>query len=114
LLGQLGIFLKQAGDFSNTVENLRDKLMDPASKNQFLKQIGRYADNLPGTPRFWQSRKDELLSLGEQSPPHIWFTLSAADSFWWDLTSILPSGCKPCHFPHLVDAYVSIRMDVYV
>ena len=114
LLGQSGVFLKQAGDFPQTVEDLREKLMDPASKNQLLKQIGRYAGNLPGTPGFWQSRKDELLSLCEQSPPHIWFTLSAADLFWWDLATILPSGCKPSQFPHLVDAYVSMRMDMYV
>jgi hypothetical protein len=55
----------------------------------------RYAGNLPGTPGFWQSRKDELLNLCEQSPPHIWFTLSAADLFWWDLKQMLPVGSKP-------------------
>ena len=83
-LGQSGIFLKQASlDFPKTIEDLREQMQDPASKNKILKQIGRYAGNLPGTPGFWQSRKDELLSLCEQSTPHIWFTLSAADNFWW-------------------------------
>jgi hypothetical protein len=43
---------KQAGDIPNTVEDLRDKLMDLASKNQLLKQIGRYAGNLPRHQNF--------------------------------------------------------------
>ncbi len=115
LLGQSGIFLKQASlDFPKTIEDLREQMQDPASKSKILKQIGRYAGNLPGTPGFWQSRKDELLSLCEQSTPHIWFTLSAADNFWWDLRKILPAGAKPSSFPHLVDGYVAMRMDSYV
>jgi ATP-dependent DNA helicase PIF1 len=114
LLGQSGIFMKHAGDFPTTIQELRQSLQDPASKNKLLKQMGKYAGNLPGTPGFWQSRKDELLSLCEQSPPQIWFTLSAADMFWWDLRNILPAGSKAHTFPHLVDGYVAMKMDAYV
>ena len=50
LLGQSGIFLKQARlDFPKTIEDLREQMQDPASKN------------------------------------NIWFTLSAAVNFWWQL-----------------------------
>jgi hypothetical protein len=114
LLGQSGVFMKQAGDFPTTIQELRQSLQDPASKTKILKQMGKYAGNLPGTPGFWQSRKDELLSLCEQSPPQIWFTLSAADMFWWDLQNILPAGSKSYMFPHLVDGYVAMKMDAYV
>jgi hypothetical protein len=115
LLGQSGIFLKNlAESFPSTLEDLRFQLQNPLMKSSLLKKIGRYAGNIPGTPGYWQSRKDELLSLCEQSPPHIWFTLSAADTFWWDIASILPPGGKPAQFPHLVDLYVSMKMDAYV
>ena len=115
LLGQSGIFLKNSAEsFPSTLEDLRLQLQDPLLKSSLLKKIGRYAGNIPGTPGYWQSRKDELLSLCEQRPPDIWFTLSAADNFWWDIVSILPPGGKPAQFPHLVDFYVSMKMDAYV
>ena len=115
LLGQSGVFLRnRAESFPSSIDELRMQLQDASSKSSILTKIGRYAGNVPGTPGYWQSRKDELLNLCEQSPPHVWFTLSAADVFWWDLKQVLPPGSKPSSFPHLVDAYVSEKMDEYV
>jgi hypothetical protein len=115
LLGQSGIFLRNwADNFPESLDELKVQLKNASLKSSLLTKIGRYAGNVPETPGYWQSRKDELLKLCEQSAPHIWFTLSAADTFWWDLKQVLPPGTKPSSFPHLVDAYVFEKMDEYV
>jgi hypothetical protein len=87
-------------------------LADPVASIAVLKSISRYAGNVLGTPGYWSRRKDELTSLCEQSPPHLWFTLSAADLHWEDLKQHLPSDSTSN--PHLVDAYFALRVSIFI
>ena len=87
-------------------------LEDPVASTTLLKSISRYAGNVLGTPGYWARRKDELTSLCEQSPPHLWFTLSAADLHWADLKQHLPS--ESTSNPHLTDSYFALRVSLFI
>lgn len=76
-----------------------------------MKLINRYAGNCLGTNGYWSRRKEELVSLCESRPPHLWWTLSAADLHWPDLLRFVSN---PAHAPHLVDAWFKLRVQEYV
>ena len=115
LLGQSAIFLKQHengdADFPTSREALLDALQDPTRSSRILKLINRYAGNCLGTNGYWSRRKEELVSLCETKPPHLWWTLSAADLHWPDLRRFVDN---PAQAPHLVDAWFTLRVQEYV
>ena len=115
LLGQSAVFLKQHengdSEFPSTREELLEALQDPVRSVNILKLINRYAGNCLGTNGYWSRRKEELVSLCESRPPHLWWTLSAADLHWPDLRRF---ASDPIHAPHLVDAWFTLRVQEYV
>jgi ATP-dependent DNA helicase PIF1 len=115
LLGQSAVFLKQHecgnSDFPSTREELLEALQDSVRSVNILKLINRYAGNCLGTNGYWSRRKEELVSLCESRPPHLWWTLSAADLHWPDLRRFVTD---PIHAPHLVDAWFTLRVQEYV
>ena len=76
LLGQSAVFLKQheSGDSEvpSTREELLEALQDPVRSASILKLLNRYAGNCLGTNVYWSCRKEELVSLCESRPPHLW------------------------------------------
>ena len=115
LLGQSAIFLKQHengdAEFPTSREALLEALQDPTRSSRILKLINRYAGNCLGTNGYWSRRKEELVSLCETRPPHLWWTLSAADLHWPDLRRFVDN---PAQAPHLVDAWFTLRVQEYV
>ena len=115
LLGQSAVFIKQHefgdAEFPSTREELLEALEDPVRSAKMLKLINRYAGNCLGTNGYWSRRKEELVSLCEAKPPHLWWTLSAADLHWPDLRRFV---ADPIHAPHLVDAWFTLRVQEYV
>jgi len=115
LLGQSTVFMKQHehgdAEFPSTRDGLLEALEDPVKSVQMLKLINRYAGNCLGTNGYWSRRKEELVSLCESKPPHLWWTLSAADLHWPDLRRFVSD---PLHAPHLVDAWFTLRVQEYV
>ena len=112
LLGQSAVFLKQRDcDFPKSKEELLAALSDPLESGNMLKLIGRYAGNCLGTNGYWSRRKEELVSLCGQSPPHLWWTLSAADMHWPDLKRFASNHLRA---PHLTDAWFAFRVEEYV
>ena len=115
LLGQSAIFLKQHengdAEFPTSREALLEALQDPSRSSRILKLINRYAGNCLGTNGYWSRRKEELVSLCEAKPPHLWWTLSAADLHWPDLRRFVDN---PAQAPHLVDAWFTLRVQEYV
>ncbi len=112
LLGQSAVFLKQRDcDFPTSKDELLSALMNPEESGRVLKLIGRFAGNCLGTNGYWSRRKEELVSLCAQSPPHLWWTLSAADLHWPDLKRFVND---PTNAPHITDAWFSLRVEEYI
>jgi hypothetical protein len=111
LLGQSAIFLKQHenadAEVSTSREALLEAVQDATMSNRILKLINRYAGNCLGTNGFWSRRKEEVISLCETKPPHLWWTLSAADLHWPDLRRFVGNIAQASH---LVDAWFSLRV----
>ena len=53
--------------------------------NKFMQTEDGYAvfDGIPGSPRYWQKMKYDLIAKMEQlGPPQLFYTLSCADKRW--------------------------------
>ena len=69
-----------------TSENL-----DTGKKRVHLKDLFQIFKQVPGTPKYWKSAKNELIAKVKQLGPfHLFFTLSCGESRWFEVfTSIL-------------------------
>ena len=72
-----------------TVQTLRKEVRQRGF-DSVASGILRYSSNMRGGPAFWSARRTELNAMVDQlGPPFIFFTLSAADSYWFDLSTLL-------------------------
>jgi hypothetical protein len=62
-----------------------------------------FGATLRGTAQYWISVRSNLSAMVEQlGIPHIWFTLSAADTKWYDLHHLMPNGVPDSALPPTV------------
>ena len=115
LLSQANIYLKQNPQDANlTAEELKE-MIGQMSATQLMNRVQRYAANVQGTSQYWYQRCQELQALIEQKgPPTLFWTVSAADSYWPDLHRLISDTPNPTnaqrfqaviHKPHLTNCF---------
>ena len=64
-----------------TLEELADKIKN---QPQFVESISACNQQIRGSSAYWQSLSSKVLAMVENiGSPHVFFTLSAADLFFW-------------------------------
>ncbi|KAH9292744.1 hypothetical protein KI387_042066 [Taxus chinensis] len=122
------VFMRQdiLQNIPTSISDLRQRLQ--ANPNDALPQnLMRFGASLRGTRSFWLKSRGELSDMVEQlATPTLFFTLSAADTKWPDLHSVMPdtSPADPREAqqwrnhniisnPHRVSAYLHQRFTVF-
>jgi ATP-dependent DNA helicase PIF1 len=124
LMAQGDIYLQQKPEDANqTIQQLKDLLNVPTSKNEILKNMQRYMKNISGTPSYWYAASKDLDSIIKcKGGPHIFFTFTFANNHDPDLHKYLniPEGSSAKHikhvmnnFPHLVNWYFTKKFNEY-
>ncbi len=126
LLSQAKVYLHQhPADANLTIEALRD-MVGTLNAQQLMNRLQRYAAKIQGSNQYWYQRYQELRALLEQkgSPTFFW-TVSAADTYWPELHSLMPLppvGHQGHHMrvhalinnPHLADWYFTSKLSDWV
>ena len=99
-------------------QSMSDKELD-----EFVKKLLKYRSKTPGTKQYWHNEKTKLLSMIEQlGDPVLFFTLSAADTFWPDLHAHIPGSDQPGYCksqgvinnPKITDEYSNKKLEAAV
>ena len=132
-IGQRNVFLRNSPEVASmTEENLCAVIHEGGEVLDSL--IGRmtaYNSNILGSPSYLYTKKMHLEELMEQSGMcTIWFTLSAADNHWLDLSRLFGGDSFPVNGTehvkekwrrksvrenqHIVDAFFNSRVEAFV
>ena len=80
------------------ISYLRGKMSKNHAGTKFLQTEDGYAvfDGLPGTPRYWQKMKYDLIAKMEQlGPPQFFYTLSCANKRWTENSATMLAKTRP-------------------
>ena len=80
------------------ISYLRGKMSQQQDGTKFLQTEDGYAvfDNLPGTPRYWQKMRYDLIAKMEQfGPPQFFYTLSCANKRWEENSATILAKTRP-------------------
>ena len=80
------------------ISYLRGKMSKHQDGTKFLQTEDGYAvfDGLPGTPRYWQKMKYDLIAKMEQlGPPQFFYTLSCANKRWAENSATMLAKTRP-------------------
>ena len=80
------------------ISYLRGKMSKQQDGTQFLQTEDGYAvfDGLPGTPRYWQKMRYDLIAKMEQfGPPQFFYTLSCANKRWEENSATIIAKTRP-------------------
>ena len=80
------------------ISYLRGKVTQSNQGTKFLQTEDGYAvfDGLPGSPRYWQKMKYDLIAKMEQlGPPQFFYTLSCANKRWAENTATILAKTRP-------------------
>ena len=80
------------------ISYLRGKVTQSNEGTKFLQTEDGYAvfDGLPGSPRYWQKMKFDLIAKMEQlGPPQFFYTLSCANKRWEENTATILAKTRP-------------------
>ena len=80
------------------ISYLRGKMSKSHDGTKFLQTEDGYAvfDGLPGTPRYWQKMKYDLIAKMEQlGPPQFFYTLSCANKRWTENSATMLAKTRP-------------------
>ena len=124
LLSQANIYLKQNPEDANlTAEELKE-MIGQVSAIQLMNRVQRYAAKVQGTSQYWYQRCQELQALIEQKgPPTLFWTVSAADSYWPDLHRLISDTPNPTNGqrfqavikrPHLTNWFFTSKLDNFI
>ena len=124
LLSQANIYLKQNPENANlTAEELKE-MIGHMCAIQLMNRVQRCAAKVQGTSQYWYQRCQELQALIEQKgPPTLFWTVSAADSYWPDLHRLISDTPNPTNGqrfqevikrPHLMNWFFTSRLDNFI
>jgi hypothetical protein len=93
LLDQSNVFLKQHAAYANhTLEELQD-LAKSGCLTELMSAMMAYSANITGSDPYWWARRRELEALFSQKlPGTVFFTLSYADNWVYEMHRLLPGG----------------------
>ena len=77
---------------------MRGKITSSEDGGKFLKTEDGFAvfDGIPGSPRYWQKMKYDLIAKMEQlGPPHFFYTLSCANKRWDENAATMLAKSRP-------------------
>ena len=80
------------------ISYLRGKMTHSSEGGKFLQTEDGYAvfDGIPGSPRYWQKMKYDLIAKMEQlGPPQFFYTLSCANKRWEDNAATILAKTRP-------------------
>ena len=80
------------------ISYLRGKVTQSSEGTKFLQTEDGYAvfDGIPGSPRYWQKMKFDLIAKMEQlGPPQFFYTLSCANKRWEENTATIFAKTRP-------------------
>ena len=80
------------------ISYLRGKISHHKDRGQFLQTEDGYAvfDGIPGSPRYWQKMKYDLIAKMEQlGPPQFFYTLSCANKRWKENAATILTKTRP-------------------
>ena len=66
IMGQANVFVRQnPGELPVSVDELKQKLSNPATATEWMSKLSRYVANVPGTTPYWKQKRNQLKALGE-------------------------------------------------
>jgi hypothetical protein len=80
------------------ISYMRGTMTNPKDGGKFLQTEDGFAvfDNLPGSPRYWQKMKYDLVAKMEQlGPPQFFYTLSCANKRWKENAATMLAKTRP-------------------
>ena len=80
------------------ISYLRGKMTHSSEGGKFLQTEDGYAvfDGIPGSPRYWQKMKYDLIAKMEQlGPPQFFYTLSCANKRWEENAATILTKTRP-------------------
>jgi hypothetical protein len=98
LLDQGNVFMKQHPAYANmTLEELKE-LAANGKSTELMSAMMAYSANITGSDPYWWSRRKELEQLFSQKlPGTVFFTLSYADNWTYEMHRLLPGHQKNCN-----------------
>jgi hypothetical protein len=114
---------KTPGDANLTIDQLKELLNQPMSRNSVLQRMCRYMANIPGTPSYWvDASKDLEAIVHNKGPPHAFFTLTYPDlhePYLLELLQLPPESSKAAikkkisENPGLAEKYFVFKWEVF-